>query len=154
MKNKIRSSGPVRNKLLSLMLALILCVSCSGCALLALPFALVGGVLSLVQIPINLALGLVGPATQLAPLALMFVKNDSRPAGPQNGLENCDFVIVQNENKMERQEFLKLVDSSFCGRTIAYLHPVDPATGRYTGSMEELKKILTKTNMRCYTARI
>lgn len=52
----------------------------NGCGLVALPFALVGAVLSIVSIPVNMALGLVGPATNAAataaPYALLLVQKD------------------------------------------------------------------------------
>ena len=123
-------------------LSLMLCVAESGCGLLSLPLALVGAIFSIVQIPLSMAMSLVGPATNAAataaPYALLFAKLDERQT-------DWDFVIFENQSKKSSGDFFHQVAGFARTHSAAKSYP--PSTG-------DLKKLIQARDMRCYLVRV
>ncbi len=123
-------------------LAVLLGWSLPGCALLTLPFALVGAILAIVQIPIQLALSLVGPATSLAataaPYAMLFAKLEPEKS-------DWDLVLFQGKTGTSRQELFKSMESFARNYKTAAVYPA---------SSKDLKEYVKNKNMRCYLASV
>ncbi len=113
-----------------------------GCALIQLPLALVGAIISIVAIPVNVALSLVGPATSAAaaaaPYAMLFAKQNSEA-------KEYDLVIVEATQGQSRAQCVEKLERAM-GR-----HAVASLLG---GRRENIREFLAAHHVDCYLARV
>ena len=113
----------------------------AGCALIQLPLAVVGAVLSIVAIPVNLALSLLGPATNAAaaaaPYAMLFAKQNSESQG-------YDLVIVQPKMGQSPAQCVDKLERTMGRRAVAFFVP---------DQRENIEEFLTTHRAQCYFAR-
>ncbi len=114
----------------------------SSCALISLPFVLIGAIIAIVQVSITTALSLVGPAAQTAikaaPYAALLARVDATP-------NSLDLVILQPAPGESREEFQRRSTAFIRANAVASLVP---------GTHQELREYLESNNTRCYLATI